>query len=148
MDIYSVRYAVRFLIFSLLACGLTSAAFAQRGGGGMMPSTPFDPHDVSGYWELGPDGKSVPAADLTPAAKEAMNKVAEEDMVSYRWCRPLGLPAMMDNGRPIAIQQGKWELLMTTEANSSPRHIYTNRPQHIDPNIFDPSSVGDSIAMP
>ena len=113
----------------------------------MAPSEPFDPHDLSGYWELGPDGKSIPEAALTPGVTKAvMDKIIGNDLISYRWCRPLGLPALMDNGRPLAIQQGRFELLMTTEANSSPRHLYLSRDKHVNPDISDPSSVGDSIA--
>jgi hypothetical protein len=51
----------------------------------------------------------------------------------------------MDLGRPLDIQQGRWEVMMIPEGNSAPRHIYTNRKEHINPDIFDPSSIGDSI---
>jgi hypothetical protein len=106
----------------------------------------FDPHDISGYWELGPENKSIPAANLLPTVtKTYLDKVVLEDAVSLRWCRPLGLPAVMDNGRPLDIQQGKWEVLITPEANASPRHLYFDRP-HIDSKIFDPASMGDSVA--
>jgi hypothetical protein len=109
-------------------------------------ATEFDPHDLSGYWELGPENKSIPAAELMfGVTKSVLDKVALEDAVSLRWCRPLGLPAVMDNGRPLDIQQGKWEILIAPEANSSPRHLYFDRP-HIDPKIFDPASMGDSVA--
>ena len=145
MKLSTGRHVGRWLTFSASALGIAGVLLAQRGGG-MMPSGPFDPHDISGYWELGPDGRSIPAADLTPDAKEVIKKVADEDMISYRWCRPLGMPAMMDNGRPLDMQQGRWEILMTPEANSSPRHLYLSRSQHIDPNIFDLSSIGDAVA--
>ena len=116
-----------------------------RGDGGATAAE-FDPHNISGYWELGSENKSIPAAALKPTVtKAALDKVALEDAVSLRWCKPVGLPAVMDNGRPIDIQQGKWEILMAPEANSSPRHVYFDRP-HIDPRIFDPASLGDSVA--
>jgi hypothetical protein len=134
-----------------------SSIIVAQGGGGRGPGGPsgggrgamaasFDAHDLSGYWELGPDTRSIPAASLVPSVTKAvLDKMALADLISMRWCRPLGLPAMMDNGRPLEIQQGKWEILMVPEANSSPRHIYFNR-AHIDPKIFDPASVGDSVA--
>jgi hypothetical protein len=136
-------------VFIATLATLSNAFFmvAQGGGGrgGAMAAT-FDPHDISGYWELGPDGKSVPAANLAPnVTKAILDKMALQDLISFRWCRPLGLPAMMDNGRPLDIQQGRWEILMVPEANSSPRHLYFDRP-HIDAKIFDPASVGDSVA--
>jgi hypothetical protein len=103
-------------------------------------------HDLSGYWELVPDGRSTPQAELVPGiTKATLEKVANEDVISERWCRPIGLPAMMDNGRPLEIQQGRWEIVIVAEANTAPRHIYTSRPEHINADIFDPSSIGDSI---
>ena len=121
-----------------------SGGSGGRGGNAMAPA--FDPHDLSGYWELGPENKSIPAAELVPGVtKPVLDKVALDDAVSLRWCRPLGLPAVMDNGRPLDIQQGKWEILIAPEANASPRHLDFDRP-HIDSNIFDPASVGDSVA--
>lgn len=125
--------------------GAAGGSGAAGGRGGGMAAA-FDPHDLSGYWELGPENKSIPAADLLPTVTKAyLDKVALEDAVSLRWCRPLGMPGVMDNGRPLDIQQGRFEILITPEANASPRHLYFDRP-HIDPKIFDPASVGDSIA--
>jgi hypothetical protein len=133
-----------------MALALTAAsALWSQGRGGMAPPAPppYGMHDISGYWELGQDARSIPAADLAPGVtKAAIEKVTDADSISMRWCRPLGMPAMMDTGRPLDIQQGRWEILMTPEANSSPRHVYTNRPEHINPDIFDPTSVGDSVA--
>ncbi|MEQ1945738.1 MAG: hypothetical protein ABL995_01015 [Bryobacteraceae bacterium] len=115
---------------------------------GPPPATPaaaFDPHDLSGYWDLGPDGRSVPNAVLAAGAgKATLQEMEDGDKISERWCRPLGIPAAMDSGRPIAITQGRWETMINFEANSSPRHIYFRR-EHVNPDIFDPSSVGDSI---
>jgi len=122
-----------------------AGAFGASGRGGAMAAQ-FDPHDLSGYWELGSEDKSVPAAELVPGVTKAvLDRVALTDAVSMRWCRPLGLPAVMDNGRPLDIQQGKWEILIAPEANASPRHLYFNR-AHIDAKIFDPASMGDSVA--
>jgi hypothetical protein len=127
--------------------GAATGGSGGRGGGrGNGMAVPFDAHDLSGYWELGPENKSVPAAELMPGVTRAvLDKAILEDAVSLRWCRPLGLPAVMDNGRPLDIQQGKWEILIAPEANASPRHLYFDRP-HIDSKIFDPASMGDSVA--
>jgi hypothetical protein len=117
-----------------------------RGGMAPPPPPPYGMHDISGYWELGSDARSIPTADLTPAAKAAAQKVSDADAISMRWCRPLGMPALMDAGRPLDIRQGRWEIIMVPEANSSPRHVYTDRKEHVNPDIFDPTSVGDSVA--
>jgi hypothetical protein len=111
-----------------------------------MPPDPVNTHDLSGYWELGPDGRSIPNASLVASITPAALKAVEDgDKISMRWCRPLGMPAQMDSGRPITITQGRWEMLMTFEANTSHRHVYF-REKHVDPAIWDPTSVGDSIA--
>src|SRR5579871_6590903 len=111
-----------------------------------MPPDPVNPHDLSGYWELGPDGRAIAKAALVPSITQAaLKEVEDADTISMRWCRPLGMPAQMDSGRPIVITQGRWEMLMTFEANTSPRHMYF-RAKHVDPAIWDPTSVGDSIA--
>lgn len=137
----------RTIGITVIALATAASLLPQgRGGGGMPAAPPYGLHDISGYWELGPEGRSIPPAVLVPTVTKAMlDKMANEDLISMRWCRPLGVPAVMDNGRPLDIQQGRWEVLMTPEANSSPRHIYTNRSQHISADLFDPSSVGDSI---
>jgi hypothetical protein len=141
--------ATRVLQIAILAGATLASPFtlavAQGFGGGNNNATPADPHDISGYWELGPNSRSVPTADLLPSvSKDAIQKMEETDRISDRWCRPLGYPAMMSNGRPLEIQQGKTEVLIAGEANTAFRHIYF-RPAHINADIFDPSSIGDSI---
>lgn len=106
---------------------------------------PFDPHDLSGYWELGLDDRSLPPAELTAAAKAKMPSMRDEDLISQRYCRPLGLPATMDPGRPLSIAQGRFEVLITAPVNAEHRHLYFHD-KHVNPDIYDPSSVGDSIA--
>ena len=107
---------------------------------------PFDAHDLSGYWELGLDDRSVPPAELTAAAKAKEHDMRDADAISMLYCRPLGTPATMDpGGRPLSITQGKYEVLITAPVNSQHRHLYFNN-AHVDPNIYDPSSAGDSIA--
>lgn len=128
----------------LAGSGRDMQAIAQ-GPPPVMKSTPFDPHNLSGYWELGPDDRSVPPAELTAAAKAKMPEMRDADAISMLYCRPLGMPATMDPGRPLSITQGKYEVLITAPVNSQHRHLYF-RDAHVDPNIYDPSSAGDSIA--
>ena len=132
------------VVSGIIGLGSCRGALAQ-GPQPEMPHAKVDPHDISGYWELGVDSRSVPAADLTPAAKAMMPKMADADAISLRWCRPLGVPAEMDAGRPVSIIQGKYEALETFPVNGTHRHLYF-RAAHVDPNIYDPTSVGDSIA--
>lgn len=136
-----LRLAVCFL-----GCGVWVGALDAQGPPLVMPPDPVDQHDLSGYWELGPDGRSISTVSLISSITPAiLQNVKEVDEISMRWCRPLGMPAEMDAGRPISITQGRREILITFEASASPRHLYL-RDKHVDPNIWDPTSVGDSIA--
>ena len=128
---------------TIIAMSSLGVAVGQRPAG--MNNAPFDPHDISGYWELSLDDRSVPPAELTPAAKTKMPEMRDADAISMLYCRPLGMPATMDPGRPLSITQGTYEILITAPVNSQHRNIYF-RDNHVDPNIYDPSSAGDSIA--
>jgi hypothetical protein len=138
-----VLMGMTVLAFALAPTGrsIAQGGFAAQA----MPTGPVDPHDLSGYWEIGYDDRSVAPADLTAEAKQMMQKMRDADLISQRYCRPLGMPATMDPGRPISITQGKYELLITAPVNSQHRHIYF-RDKHTNPDILDPSSDGESIA--
>jgi hypothetical protein len=137
----SSRSIVACLIIALVAGGW---AFSRANAQGRQKMS-YDPHDLTGNWELPPDGRSIPAAKLVPSVSRSdLEHAAEADAISMRWCRPIGFPADMDSGRPIGIAQGRFETLITFEANSTLRHI-SYRNEHINPDIYDPSSVGDSI---
>ena len=132
--------------FVLMAVSIIVALHVNAQGRGPInqPQT-FDQHDISGYWELGPDDRSVPPADLTETATANMAAVRDADLISKRYCRPLGVPAMMDPGRPLSITQGRYEALITAPVNTTHRHLLF-RDKHTNPDIYDPSSVGESIA--
>jgi hypothetical protein len=52
----------------------------------------------------------------------------------------------MDMGRPLDIRQGPTTIIMVPEAAAvAPRYVYLNRSTHVDPDVFDPSTNGDSI---
>ena len=101
-----------------LTCKLSVAQF-------MTPPKPAaDLHDLSGYWEIEPDGRSIPPAQLVESVPDAKLKaVREEDLIDARWCRPIGMPQQMDSPRPISITQGARQLLMTFETITSSRNI-------------------------
>jgi hypothetical protein len=118
------------------------AAAWLLGGVAAAQTTP----DLSGYWELSFDSRRVPSADLAPGVTPAaMAAQAAKDAHAVRWCNFLGLPAAMDSPRPINIRQGRREVLINFETVAAPRHLYF-RAGHADPDVFDPTTSGDSIA--
>jgi hypothetical protein len=135
------------------ACTVAAVVFALAPGSqsakhaGAKPSAAPDSHDISGFWELSFDSRKVPAADLAPGVtKEMIAEHARADAHAIRWCNLLGTPFIMDSGRPIDIRQGTREIVIASETNAGPRHIYLDRTQHINSDVFDTTSNGDSIA--
>ena len=101
--------------------------------------------DISGFWELPPDGRRVPTATLAAGVTQAMlQEQAAKDAHAIRWCNYLGMPAMMNARRPLDIRQGRREVAIQSEVNATPRHIYLNR-GHINPDEFDSTTNGDSV---
>ena len=106
------------------------------------------PPDISGYWELAVDGRAVPPAILSRSVTPAMIEgEARKSAKAIRWCNWVGMPTTMDVGRPLNIRQGAREIVIVAESPVTPvRHLYLNRKTHIDQEIFDPNTSGDSIA--
>jgi hypothetical protein len=106
------------------------------------------PVDISGYWELPIDGRRIPRAQLSPRVTTAMLEAEERKREkAIRWCNWVGMPTTMDVGRPLNIRQGTREVVIVAESPVTPvRHLYLNRKTHIDKEIFDPTTSGDSIA--
>jgi hypothetical protein len=104
--------------------------------------------DISGYWELPIDGRNVPSAILAPGVTPAMLEAETRKAAkAIRWCNWVGMPTTMDVGRPLNIRQGAREVVIVAESPVTPvRHLYLNRKTHIDQEIFDPNTSGDSIA--
>lgn len=116
-------------------------------GAGAQERSGAAPLDLSGYWELSFDSRRVPRADLVPNVTPAMiAERAGKDAHAVRWCNILGLPLIMDNGRPLDIRQGTSAVIIVPENASGPRYLYLNRATHISEDIFDPTTYGDSIA--
>jgi hypothetical protein len=113
-----------------------------------LPAQAGAPHDISGYWELPLDGRLVPAAALSPRVTRAMIEAeAGKSAKAVRWCNWVGMPTTMDVGRPLNIRQGTREIVIVAESPVTPvRHLYLDRKTHIDKDIFDPTTSGDSIA--
>jgi hypothetical protein len=130
------------LVFAVMGASATKSR-AQ-----IKPSaaTPIG-RDISGFWELSFDSRTVPPAELVPGLTKALiEEQAGRDVHAIRWCNLLGTPFIMDPGRPIDIRQGAREVIITAETNASPRHLYLDRPTHISSDIFDATTNGDSIA--
>jgi hypothetical protein len=126
------------LLPAAIVVGLAAPLAAQGGGS----------PDISGYWELRIDGRLVPTARLSPRVTPAMIQAeARKSAKAVRWCNWVGMPTTMDVGRPLNIRQGAREIVMVAESPVTPvRHLYLNRKEHIDREIFDPTTSGDSIA--
>jgi hypothetical protein len=126
---------------------LASALSAQGRGGGAPPAPVVDPHDISGFWSLGIDGRKIPLARLVPAVtKVSQDRLARKDTHNVRWCNLIGTPSVMDSGRPLDIRQGLTTIIIVPElSQAAPRYLYF-RSEHISNDIFDPSTNGDSIA--
>ena len=102
--------------------------------------------DISGFWTLSFDSRKVPTAKLLPRITRTMIDLhARRDVHAMRWCNLLGMPFVMDSGTPIDIRQGPTTIVIAPENNPAPRYLYLNR-KHVDPNIYDQSTNGDSIA--
>ena len=135
------------IIFAVAVFGL-APGYARQGPFGdqtaMAPAV--DPHDLSGFWDLSVDSRQVPPANLASSATKAViEQHAKADAKAVRWCNLLGMPFVMDPGRPVDIQQGTREMVIFSEVPGSPRHIYFDRATHISADTFDPTTNGDSI---
>jgi hypothetical protein len=108
---------------------------------------PVGPPDISGFWELSFDSRKVPSASLLPSVTRArIDARAKADAHAIRWCNLLGMPFLMDSGRPLDIRTGSTAIILVAENSSAPRYLYLNRTTHISSDIFDPATNGDSIA--
>jgi hypothetical protein len=112
------------------------------------PARAATPPDLSGFWELSLDSRKVPPANLLPSVTPAMiQDRARRDAHALRWCNIVGMPALMDSGRPLDIRQGANAIIIVPELQTAPpRYLYTWRGEHISDDIFDPTTFGDSIA--
>lgn len=121
---------------------LSSSALGQAPAPASTPA----PVDLSGFWELRADSKHVTPAELTPAGKTARPaKFNDLVTVASRWCHPLGTPFVMGDSAPLDLIQGRTELAITAEVQSSARHIYLDGRQHPSADEFDNTTNGHSI---
>jgi hypothetical protein len=129
---------------------LIASAFAGPTADAQAPAaksaTAAPMRDISGFWALSFDSRKVPTAKLLPRVTRTMIDLhARRDVHAMRWCNLLGTPFVMDSGTAIDIRQGPTTIVIAPENNPAPRYLYLNR-KHVDPNIYDQSTNGDSIA--
>ena len=133
------RLALLVSLLPALQVALISQGATSPAAGG--------PPDISGFWELSFDSRKVPQASLLPTVTRAKVDVrAKADAHAIRWCNLLGMPFLMDSGRPLDIRVGATAVILVPENSSAPRYLYLDRTTHIGNDIYDPSTNGDSIA--
>ncbi|HKQ85620.1 MAG TPA: hypothetical protein VJS43_02500 [Candidatus Acidoferrales bacterium] len=101
--------------------------------------------DISGYWELRYDSRSVPPASLT---QDAVSKEAEQrqhDLLALRFCALVGVPEVMEDGATLDIRQGGKVIGMLAKSPSSVRYIYMDGRSHPAKDEIDPVTNGNSI---
>jgi len=132
-----------FLLGVALVTLVGPSVNAQNRGSAPAPSS----RDLSGFWELSFDSRRIPDADLLPAVTRAARAArANKDAYAIRWCNVVGMPRVMDSGRPLDIRQGRTAVIIVPENASGPRYLYLDRSTHVSEEVFDPTTYGDSIA--
>ena len=138
---------LRILVVAVAMTGINGLFGLNAQNDAAVPdrSTPAA-QSISGFWELSFDSRKVPAADIQPRVTKAeINAKMKHDEHEIRYCTMLGTPFIMDQSRPIDIRQGTSEVMIAADTFTQARHLYF-RSKHIDPEIYDPSMNGDSIA--
>jgi hypothetical protein len=140
------------LLSLLIVCAscTTICSLALSAQNAVAAASSASPQDaasgLTGFWALRFDSRNVPDVSLVPtltAKQIAAHK--QNDAHAVRWCLHQGTPAMMDNGAPIDIVQGRDQVAISSEAPSAARHIYTNRSDRPDPKTFDETTDGYSL---
>jgi hypothetical protein len=132
-------------LIAVLAWTIHSVGAQGQPSAGGGPSAPG--RDLSGFWELSFDSRKVPPANLLPGVTPAMlAERVRKDAHAIRWCNLLGMPFLMDSGRPLDIRQGRTAIIIVPENASPPRYLHLERSTHIGEDVFDPTTYGDSIA--
>jgi hypothetical protein len=131
----------------LTSLGISALAQAPQAPAPVAAPAAAVTEGISGNWELSYDSRKAPRAKLLPTVTPAkVTQHANLDAHAIRWCNLMGLPFVMDSGRPIDIREGPTAVIVVAENVPNPRYLYTNRSTHISADIYDPSTLGDSIA--
>jgi hypothetical protein len=125
-----------------LLCGGRPAS-AQSAGG--VPTDAAGLPDLSGYWELRFDSRSVSPASLTPEATANLASQRSHDRLAVRWCANAGMPYIMGDSAPLDIRQGSKDIAIVAKTVSSVRYIFIDGRNHPDADILDPTTNGNSV---
>src|SRR5262245_52181676 len=99
---------------------LATALLAAHTGHAQGQGTP----DLSGFWEMSFDSRNVPRANLLPSVTPQMlAERTKRDAAAIRWCNILGVPFIMDTGRPLDIRQGATRVIIVPETANPPRYL-------------------------
>jgi hypothetical protein len=103
---------------------------------------------ISGFWRMNVPIEA-PKPLLTTKARADMAKVQinppDTDKGLDNRCVLQGMPHVLDSAGPIDIIQGETEVVISAEKLSHFRHIYIDGRKHVSDDLFDHSSMGDSI---
>jgi hypothetical protein len=143
---------VSCFLATLLLLVVTATGSAQNRGGGIsvaqpaaVPRDAAGHPDISGYWDLRYDRRSVTPASLT---QEGMSKVAaqqQHDLLAIRFCALVGMPEVMDDGGTLDIRQSLKDVAIVAKSPSSVRYIYLDERSHPAKDEIDPVTNGNSI---
>ena len=138
-----------------VACAITIAAAGvgaqgRRGGGPGPAQAAVDPRDLSGYWELPPDGRdgrNIPVATLAAGVtKQKLDEIAAHDARGYRWCSNVGVPNLMLLTRPLDIRvNARFMTIMPEYSAAQNRWVYLTRDKHVPADEYEAGVNGDSI---
>jgi len=147
-----VRRTLGFLLLALAAgllAGLSSSAQAPQGvpmaRQAPVPRDAAGHPDISGYWELRYDSRSVPPANLTQDAISREPAQRQHDVLAMRFCALVGMPEVMEDGATLDIRQGPKVIGMLAKSPSSVRYIYTDGRSHPAKDEIDQVTNGNSI---
>ena len=102
---------------------------------------------MSGFWRIEPLAQT-PNPALTAKAAADIAKVDRDGDTgkgANRWCVLQGMPHVMDSAGPIDVIQGGAEIVILTEILGVPRHIYIDGRKHPSEEVFDHTSLGNSV---
>ena len=149
------KETVRRIRLAAIACIVAMAiaplvAQGRGGRGGAAPAPAVDPKELSGYWELPPDGhdgRNIPTASLAAGVtRQKLAQIAAHDAKGYRWCSNLGVPNLMLLARPFDIRITPTLMTIMPEYSAAQnRWIYLNRDKHIPADEYEAGVNGDSI---
>ena len=136
---YSCSQGLRTICIALVLAGNSITAVPVHAQKDHLDSA------ISGFWEMHWDSMNTPPASLLPMTMQKRAEFYKKNQYARRWCNAVGMPALMATFRPIDIGVGTKQVVVASEVVPFPRHIYIDRKEHNNPDIYEPDVVGDSI---